>query len=101
MEPRDESVTTHYFGISIGQLISIVLPTPGRSIQDQTGLGGKYDMTIERPALPANGTSAAVPAPSTALSAAEIADQLGLKLNPAEGSVETLVIDHVERPSSN
>jgi uncharacterized protein (TIGR03435 family) len=28
-------------------------------------------------------------------------DQLGLKLNPAEGSVETLVIDHVERPSPN
>ena len=101
MEPKEGLVMTHYFDISIGQLISIVLPTPGRTVQDQTSLRGKYDITIERPALPANGTPAAAPAPNAELSAAEIADQLGLKLNPAEGSVETLVIDHVERPSPN
>jgi bla regulator protein BlaR1 len=100
MEPKDGWVMTHYFDISIGQLISIVLPTPGRTVQDETSLGGKYDMTIERPAPTASGTLAAPP-PNAELSAGEIADQLGLKLNPAEGSVETLVIDHVERPSPN
>ncbi|MGA8708576.1 MAG: DUF3738 domain-containing protein [Steroidobacteraceae bacterium] len=26
---------------------------------------------------------------------------LGLKLEPAKGQVETLVIDHIERPSEN
>jgi bla regulator protein blaR1 len=101
MEPKDGWVMTHYFDISIGQLISIVLPAPGRTVQDETSLRGKYDMTIERPAPTASGTPAAAPAPNAELSAAEIADQLGLKLNPAEGSVETLVIDHVERPSPN
>ena len=35
---------------------------------------------------------------SLAFSAAE---QLGLKLEPANGQVETLVIDHVEKPSEN
>jgi hypothetical protein len=53
------------------------------------------------PGTPCPGTPTAAPAPNAELSAAEIADQLGLKLNPAEGSVETLVIDHVERPSPN
>jgi bla regulator protein BlaR1 len=101
MEPKEGLVTTHYFDISISQLISIVLPTPGRTVQDQTSLRGKYDITIEKPAPPENGTSAAAPPPNAELSAAEIADQLGLKLNPAEGPVETLVIDHVERPSPN
>jgi uncharacterized protein (TIGR03435 family) len=28
-----------------------------------------------------------------------LAEQLGLKLEPGKGQVETLVIDHVERPS--
>ncbi len=101
MEPKDGWVLTHYFGISIGQLISIVMPAPGRTLQDETGLTGKYDMTIERPVPTANGTPAAAPAPGAELSAAEIANQLGLKLISAEGSVETLVIDHVERPSPN
>jgi uncharacterized protein (TIGR03435 family) len=35
------------------------------------------------------------------MSAAEIANQLGLKLEPAKGQVEILVMDHVERPSPN
>jgi uncharacterized protein (TIGR03435 family) len=35
------------------------------------------------------------------MSAVEIANQLGLKLEPAKGQVETLVIDHVEQPTPN
>jgi uncharacterized protein (TIGR03435 family) len=30
-----------------------------------------------------------------------VQDQLGLKLSAAKGSVEMLVIDHVEQPSAN
>ncbi|GAC1416323.1 MAG: hypothetical protein NVSMB62_05860 [Acidobacteriaceae bacterium] len=28
-------------------------------------------------------------------------EQLGLRLDPAKGPVETIVIDHIERPSDN
>jgi uncharacterized protein (TIGR03435 family) len=30
-----------------------------------------------------------------------IQQQLGLKLEPGKGPVETLIIDHIERPSEN
>jgi bla regulator protein blaR1 len=100
-ETKDGWMMTHYFGISIGQLISMVLPSPGRAVQNETNLRGKYDLTIERPAPIANGTSEDPPAPNAELSAPEIVNQLGLKLNPSTGAVETLVIDHVERPSPN
>jgi Protein of unknown function (DUF3738) len=70
-------VLPRYVGISIDQLIAIVLPALGRTVEDETSLRGKYDMTIERPVPTENGNPAAAPAPYGELSAAEIADQLG------------------------
>jgi bla regulator protein blaR1 len=99
MEMKEGLVTTHYFGISIGQLVSYLLGEAGRPVQDKTGLTGKYDMTIVKPAPAGVGTPNVGPPPE--MSAAEIADQLGLKLKTSEGQVETLVIDHVERPTPN
>ena len=71
---------------------------PGRPVQDKTGLTDKYDVTVEKPLPEGAGTSEARP---VEMSAAEIANQLGLKLEPANGQMETLVIDHVERPTPN
>jgi uncharacterized protein (TIGR03435 family) len=97
-EEEDDQMTVHYFGISIPQLARWVLGGTGRPVQDKTGLTGKYDVTIERPVPEGAGTPEVRPVET---SAAEIANQLGLKLEPANGQVETLVIDHVERPSPN
>jgi bla regulator protein BlaR1 len=69
-----------------------------RSVQDKTGLSGRYDVTIRRPAVQG---SVSASGPDMEPSAGLIAEQLGLKLEPAKGQVETLVIDHVERPSAN
>jgi bla regulator protein blaR1 len=104
MERNDDQVTLHYFGISMAQLARFVLGNAGRPVQDKTGLTGKYDITIRRPAPVATqqgGQQGGISAPDPEYSAASIADQLGLKLEPANGQVETLVIDHVERPSPN
>jgi bla regulator protein blaR1 len=97
-EEKGDQMTVHYFGISTAQLARWVLGDAGRPIQDKTGLTGKYDVTIERPIPESAGTPEVKP---LEMSATEIANQLGLKLEPAKGQVETLVIDHVERPSPN
>jgi bla regulator protein BlaR1 len=97
-EQKDDQMTVHYFGISIPQLARWVLGDPDRPVQDKTGLMGKYDFTIEKPVPEDAGTPEVRPGE---MSAAEIANQLGLKLEPANGQVETVVIDHVERPSPN
>jgi uncharacterized protein (TIGR03435 family) len=97
-EQKDDQMTVHYFGISMAQLVRFVLGDAGRPIQDKTSLIRKYDVTIVRPIPEGAGTPEVKPVET---SAADIANQLGLKLEPAKGQVETLVIDHVERPSPN
>ena len=99
-EQEDDQMTVHYFGTSIAQLATWVLGT-GRPVEDKTGLAGRYDVTIQKPALQPNAQQGGISAPDLGPSATSIADQLGLRLEPSKGQVETLVIDHVERPSPN
>lgn len=100
-EQNDDWMRLHYFGISIAQLASFELGDAGRTIEDQTGLAGRYDLTIEMPGTEPGTQQGGIAMPGLGPSAFSIADQLGLKLEPAKGQVETLVIDHVERPSPN
>ena len=69
-----------------------------RTIIDKTGLTGKYDLSLKwRPDnQPDSGSSDELPDLFTA-----VQEQLGLKLEPSKGPVETLVVDHVEMPSAN
>jgi bla regulator protein BlaR1 len=97
-EQKDDQMLIHYFGITVAQLSRFVLGDAGRPVEDKTGLTGTYDVSVERPIPESAGTSQGRPVEPSAV---EIAAQLGLKLEPAKGPVETLVIDHVERPSPN
>lgn len=65
-----------------------------RPVEDHTGLQGEFDFQIE---WAADGSADSV-APSlfTVLS-----EQLGLKLRPAKGTVDTFVVDHIARPAAN
>jgi uncharacterized protein (TIGR03435 family) len=93
---------------SLASLLSTVgggMGGGGRTIQDKTGLTGKYDISMKQPApsRPApdeqqSGTAASDPGAAGIYS---ILGDLGLKLETAKGQVETLVIDHMERPSAN
>jgi uncharacterized protein (TIGR03435 family) len=93
-------------GITLDSLKFSLTNLVGRVIVDKTGLTGKYDMTLNwtpdeeagtsSDGAQSNGNSTAGPSIFTALE-----EQLGLKLVSAKGPVDTIVIDHVEKPSQN
>ncbi len=69
----------------------------GRKIVDKTGLGGRsFDFEIEW--TPDRAVTADDPGISIF---AALEEQLGLKLVPSKGTVDRLVIDHIERPTPN
>lgn len=86
-----------------------VLPLTGivggadRPVLDRTGLRGKFDFSIEfAPVLmPGLGPPNFVPDQSAPDFLEALQEQLGLKLQPTAGPVDTIVIDHVERPMEN
>jgi len=101
-------------GLPIESLVQVFSRQLSRTVVDQTGLKGKYDISLHWTPDPSaatpfkaeegNDTGAGNPALSnnswpsifTALQ-----EQLGLKLEPTKSPVETIVIDHLERPSEN
>jgi len=103
-------------GIALSFLASVLSQQLGRTVLDQTGLKGNYDLTLKwtpeqsegmmlgGPGGPGGGPppdgappgEASGPSIFTALQ-----EQLGLKLEPTKAPAEVLTIDHVERPSEN
>jgi len=77
----------------------------GRMVIDNTGLAGKYHADLHwTPDNPnaSGGQPESAPAQDNSLSIfTALQEQLGLKLVPAKGPVECLVIDHAEMPSEN
>jgi uncharacterized protein (TIGR03435 family) len=79
----------------MGDLSNFLEDRVERDILNKTALAGRYDLSLNWASdNPADPDSA--PSIFTALP-----EQLGLKLQPAKGPVETLVVDHVEMPSDN
>jgi uncharacterized protein (TIGR03435 family) len=76
----------------------------GRPIVDATGLTGTFDFLLEftpeskGPTPPGSNAAADPEGPSFQQA---VQDQLGLKLQPRKGSMEVIVLDHVEHPSEN
>jgi uncharacterized protein (TIGR03435 family) len=108
LKESGSSVSTGYGRIdvqmanSVSVLAEELSKTAGRDVIDKTGIAGRYDLKLrftpdQGPAM-LNGQPVSDPPPDlfTALQ-----EQLGLKLEPAKGSVEVLVIDHIEMPSEN
>ena len=85
--------------------------TLGRPVMDKTGFTGEFDLNLNytddalakspvsaAPDDPAGNRLPAEPNLSIVFAAMQ---QLGLKLEPAKGPVEVLVVDHAERPTAN
>jgi uncharacterized protein (TIGR03435 family) len=91
-------------GVSVGKLAtSLSRSGLDRPVFDRTGLTGGFDLYMKWAAeVPASTAgSGTVDDPMGLSIFAALKEQLGLKLESTKGSVETLVIDHVEKPSEN
>ena len=94
-------------GYSISSLVNMLSQPStglGRPVIDKTGLTGAYNFTLDwSPQMKSGpGGLAIASAPSEdAPSIFTAIQELGLKLQPATGQEQIVVIDHVERPSAN
>lgn len=95
-------VTLEQAALALSGVASFMGGMENHTVQDHTGLTGRFDMDLEfvaarPPDAPAAQDSdiSGMPFPD-ALKA-----QLGLKLTKQTGTVEVLLVDHVERPSEN
>jgi uncharacterized protein (TIGR03435 family) len=88
-------------------------PQLGRPVIDRTGLTGVCYIKLQFAREPSPGGMSAAqdsgagaslappPVPAGPSIFTALQQQLGLKLKPTKGPVETLVIEHIERPSEN
>jgi len=91
-------MTAH--GLSTDSLVSAFSGMVGRMIVDKTGLGDKkFDFELKWTPDDRRAADNAADAGPSFFTALE--EQLGLKLVPAKGPVEVIVIDHIEKPSPN
>lgn len=103
MAPVGNGMQMH--GATMGTLTTLLssIGRLGRPIQDKTGLTGRYDIVIQQPdmgpAAGGPGEGAARPDPTSIVMS--VVEGMGLKLEPSKGQTETLVIDHMEKPSEN
>jgi bla regulator protein BlaR1 len=92
------NATRYWRAISIDDFIAAVLDKQfvGRPVVNKTGITGVFDIHLTF--TPEQSADAPDAGPSIF---AALQEQLGLKLVPARGREDYLVIDHVERPSEN
>lgn len=67
-----------------------------RPVKDETGLAGSYDFTMQR-----EGGDIIVSASSPLHEPPYVLSDIGLALKSKKESVDVLVIDHIDRPSTN
>jgi len=92
-------------GDSVAVLAALLAKVLGRVVLDQTGIQGRYDITLKwtpENGLPdkVNGASSAEETNGPSIFTA-VQEQLGLRLETQKGPVGVLVVDRVEMPSEN
>jgi uncharacterized protein (TIGR03435 family) len=84
--------------VPISSLVNVLSRQTERIVVDQTGLTGRYDLSLTW-SRDDGGTPATDQNSPSILTA--IQEQLGLRLRPAKLPVDTFVVDHVVLPSGN
>jgi uncharacterized protein (TIGR03435 family) len=100
MMMRSDSITGR--GITIAALASQLSWQVHRIVKDKTELKGRYDVSLQLTPddIADAGKDVAGESAKPSLFTA-LQEQLGLRLEPTKGPVDTVVIDHVEMPSEN
>jgi uncharacterized protein (TIGR03435 family) len=89
----------------VSSLVFTLTSVVGRTVIDKTGLTGTYNFELKwtpehgGPANADNGQANSQDSGPSIFTALQ--EQLGLKLQPSKGPVQTLVVDHIEMPSEN
>ena len=84
-------------GEPLARVVTAVSMAVSRGVVDRTGFEGPFDVELEWSSdVAASASNGNTPSIFTALQ-----EQLGLRLEPSRGPVEVLVIDSVERPTSD
>jgi uncharacterized protein (TIGR03435 family) len=83
---------------SIESLAVALTGQMGTSVVDKTGLTGTYDFLLQYHGRGPDASDDPTVWPPLLTA---VPDQLGLKMQPAKGEKQFLVIDHIERPSAN
>ena len=87
-------ITAAVTNSSMSDIAAMLQRQAGRPVEDHTGLDGKFSFQVEWASPQAVDSS--LPSLFTVLK-----EQLGLKLRPAKGTHELIVIDRIAQPSSN
>lgn len=92
-------------GVTLAMLANILTGPTQRLVIDRTGLTGNWDLEVnytpDRSQVPPGVELPSSIDPNGPSLYTAIEEQLGLKLRPARGPVEVLVIDSVQQPTPN
>ena len=86
-------------GFPLSQLLNPLSQLVQRPLVDRTGLQGGFDYELTFEHLPGGATPSADANQASIFTALQ--EQLGLKLEPVRAPVQVLVVDHVQRPTSD
>jgi uncharacterized protein (TIGR03435 family) len=93
-------------GMTISQLMNLLPRFVDRVVVDNTGLADRFELRLTWTPAPgewiapvAGGNATAAPDGPSLFTAVQ--EQLGLKLQPRKGPVDTLIVDHAEKPTQN
>ncbi len=77
-----------------------MLSTSGDVIRNQTNLTGRYDFVLTQEPFDPPDSTPGLPAPPRPANVWDI-KPLGLRLDPIKITIQTVIIDHIERPTEN
>ena len=97
----DTTIAQGYSMASLADFLSQPVARVGRPVLDKTGLTSTYDFTINWSAYSAKVETSPNSREGNTPSIFEALQEFGLKLQLATGPIDTIVIDHIERPTED